>query len=115
MNPKEDTNVMDGTLYFVDESGEFKPITVIRNAELSTDTDLEDIVPEEYRLPTVYNLSFSLGNVPQHCLKLWKLIKVNNYRRLHGLKPIRCKAWRHKHELSMFALNRRRRGCYKKW
>lgn len=115
MPPKEDTNVMDGTLYFADENGEFKPITVIRDVELTTDTDLEDIIPEEYRLPTAHEFSFSLENAPQRSIKLFKLIKVNNYRRLHGLKPIRCKAWRHKPELSMFALNRTRRGCYKKW
>ena len=110
MPPKEDTNVMDGTLYFADENGELKPITVIRDVELTTDIDLEDIIPEEYRLPTAYNLSFSLGNAPQFDLKLCKLIRVNNYRRLHGLRPVRHKVQRHKPEINIFRLKRIRGG-----
>ena len=100
MPPKDDANIMNGTLYFVDESSELKPITVIRDGEVVPDTDLEDIIPEEYRLPTAHEFSFSLGNAPQHSIKLFKLIYVNNYRRLHGLRPIRHRVQRHKPEIN---------------
>lgn len=96
MPPKEDTNVIDGALYFEDENGELKPIVVIRDVELTTDTDLEDIIPEEYRLPTSHEFSFSLENAPRRDIKLCKLIVDNNYRRLHGLRPVRYKVQRHK-------------------
>lgn len=96
MPTKEGTNVTDVTLYFEDENGELKPITVIRDVELTTDTDCEDIIPEECRLPAAHEFSFSLENAPQHYVKLCKLILDNNYRRLHGFRAIRRKFWRHK-------------------
>lgn len=101
MPPKEDMNVMDGTLYFEDENGELKPITVIRNIELTTDIDLEDIIPEEYRLPTECNFNCSLGYISRDAIKCY-LMPVNNYRRLHGLRPIRNKVQRHKPERGGF-------------
>ena len=110
MPTKEDANVIDVTLYHEDENGEFRPITVIRDVELTTDTDLEDIIPEEYRLSTAHEFSFSLENIPRYDIKLCKLIFDNNYRRLHGLRPIRHKVQRHKPEISMFAVKRMRGG-----
>lgn len=98
MPPKDDMNVMDGTLYFEDESGELRPITVIRDVELTTDTDLEDIIPEEYRLPTAHEFNFSLENTSWFGINLFKLRHVNNYRRLHGFRPIRRRVRRHKPE-----------------
>mgnify|MGYP003310770680 CR=1 FL=1 len=106
MPPKDDANVIDGTLYFEDENGELRPITVTRDVELTTYADLEDIIPEEYRLPTAHEFSFSLENAPQRSIKLCKLICVNNYRRLHGLRPVRHKVQRHKPEISLFTVKR---------
>ena len=87
----------DGVLYF-EKDGEYKPlgkVSEIEVTELAPDTDLEDIIPEEYRLPTVHEFSFSLGNAPQFSIKIFKLMYVNNYRRLHGLRPVRHKVRRH--------------------
>ena len=100
MPPKEDTNTMDGrTLYFKTENGELRPIgkvSEIEVTELAPDTDLEDIIPEEYRLPTTQEFSFSIENVRYELYtQLHKLTFVNNYRRLHGLRPVRHKVWRH--------------------
>lgn len=95
MPPKDDANVIDGTLYFEDENGKLKPISVTCNAELTTDADLEDIIPEEYRLSTAHEFSFSLENAPQFSIKLFKLMYVNNYRRFHSLRPVRHKIRRH--------------------
>ena len=107
MPPKEDTNVMDGTLYFTDENGELRPITVIRDVELTTDTDLEDIIPEEYRLPTAYSFGFSLDKL---AYKMLVRTHQNNYRRLHGFRPVRHKVQRHKPKRSLFAMKRMRGG-----
>ncbi len=108
MPPKEGTNLMDGTLYFTDENDELRPITVIHDdVELTTDTDLEDIIPEEYRLSDAYNFSFSLDKL---AYKMLVKMHQNNYRRLHGLRPVRHKVRRHKPKISLFAVKRMRGG-----
>lgn len=84
----------DGVLYF-EKDGEYKPlgkVSEVEVTELAPDTELEDIIPEEYRLSTAQEFSFSIENVGH---ELYKLNFVNNYRRLHGLRPVRHKVWRH--------------------
>lgn len=103
----------DGVLYF-EKDGEYKPlgkVSEVEVTELAPDTDLEDIIPEEYRLPTAQEFSFSIENVRHElCMQLYNLNFVNNYRRLHGLRPVRHKVWRHKPEISLFAVKRMRGG-----
>lgn len=88
----------DGVLYF-EKDGEYKPlgkVSEVEVTELAPDTDLEDIIPEEYRLPTAQEFSFSIENVRHELyIQLYNLNFVNNYRRLHGLRPVRHKVWRH--------------------
>lgn len=89
----------NGLLYF-EKDGEYKPlgkVSEIDVTELAPDTDLEDIIPEEYRLPIAQEFSFSIENVRYELyIQLYKLNFVNNYRRLHGFKTIRRKVRRHK-------------------
>lgn len=93
MPPKEDTNVIDGrTLYFEDENGELKPIAVIRDVELTTDTDFENLVPGLFSMQPEYHFGFDLD---KFAYKMLVRMHQNNYRRLHGLRPVRHKVWRH--------------------
>lgn len=93
MPPKEDTNVIDGrTLYLEYENGELMPITVIRDDELTTDTDFENLVPGLFSMQPEYHFGFDLD---KWAYKMLVRSHPNNYRRLHGLRPVRHKVWRH--------------------
>lgn len=131
MPPKEDANVMDGTLYFVDESGESKQLCKISevseveitedmdaealgdgwfqfaNNVLHTDHNCEDLVPGLFSMQPVYHFGFDLDN---WAYKMLVRMHQNNYRRLHGLRPIRHKVQRHKPKISLFAVKRMRGG-----
>lgn len=113
MPPKEDTNVIDGTLYFVDESGESKQLCKVSEVEITedmdaevlgdgrfqfannvlhTDCNCEDLVPGLFSMQPEYHLGFDLDN---WAYKMLVRMHQNNYRRLHGLRPVRHKVWRH--------------------
>lgn len=117
MPPKDDVNVIDGTLYFEDESGELKPIYVASelseveitedmdaevlgnswfqfvNNVLYTDHNCEDLVPGLFSMQPEYHvIGFDLDKL---AYKMLVRIHQNNYRRLHGLRPVRHKVWRH--------------------
>lgn len=107
MPPKEVTNIINGTLYFEDENSELKPIIAIRDVELTTDTDPEDAVPRLLSMQSEYHFGFDLDRFTYNMLIR---SHTNNYRRLHGLRPVRHKVWRHKPEISLFAVKRMRGG-----
>ncbi len=101
MPPKEVTNIINGTLYFEDENGELRPIIDIRDVELTTDTDPEDAVPRLLSMQSEYHFGFDLDRFTYNMLVR---SHQNNYRRLHGLRPVRHKVQRHKPENSLFAV-----------
>lgn len=110
MPPKDDVNVIDGTLYFEDENGELRPITVIRDVELTTDTDFEDLVPGLFSMQSEYHFDFDLDT---SAYKMLVRIHKNNYRRLHGLRPVRHKVWRHNPSAAKHMRKLFRRGGFK--
>ncbi len=118
MPPKEVTNIINGTLYFEDENGELKPICMasevlgddlfqFANNVLSTDQNCEDLVSGLFRMLPEYHFSFDLD---RFTYKMLVRSHSNNYRRLHGLRPVRYKVQRHKPENSLFAVKRMRGG-----
>lgn len=119
MPPKDDVNVIDGTLYFEDENGELKPICMaseISEVEITEDMDAEvlgdgwfqfannvlnvlhidrnckDLVPGLFSMQPEYHFGFDLDKWDY---KMLVRMHQNNYRRLHGLRPVRHKVWRH--------------------
>lgn len=130
MPPKDGLDLLDGTLYFADENGEFKPLCKIyevSEVEITegmdaealgdgwfqfanapyTDHNCEDLVPGLFSMQPEYHFGFDLDN---SFYKMLIRINKNNYRRLHGLRPIRRKVQRHKPKINAFTLKRIRGG-----
>lgn len=95
MPPKDDVNVIDGTLYFEDKNGELRPCisSEINVTDITSNTDCEDLVPGLFSMQPEYHIiGFDLDKL---AYKMLVRIHQNNYRRLHGLRPVRHKVWRH--------------------
>lgn len=132
MPPKDDVNAIDGMLYFMDsKAGEYKPLCKISevseveitrdmdaevlsdgwfqfaNNVLSTDHNCEDLVPGLFSMQPEYHFGFDLD---KFAYKMLVRLHQNNYRRLHGLRPVRHKVQRHKPKISLFAVKRMRGG-----
>ena len=115
MPPKEVTNIINGTLYFEDENGELKPICMaseLSEVEITEDMDAEVLSDSRFRftnnvLSTEYHFGFDLD---KFAYKMLVKMHQNNYRRLHGLRPVRHKVQRHKPENSLFTVKRIRGG-----
>ena len=109
MPPKDDVNVIDGTLYFEDENGELRPCisSEINVTDITSNIDCEDLVPGLFSMQPEYHFGFDLD---KFAYKMLVRIHQNNYRRLHGLRPVRHRIQRHKPEISLFSVKRMRGG-----